>query len=145
MVFSEKKKIPGKTNCYVPSDKHKLIQNFIHSQLTNKSHKHRLIALRDLYDCHLLLKKVKIDDVLNEIKEKEKAEIYFDFHESLFKRDFNLSEFDAKSKRFIAQHHWFMNHPRMHYYCTKLLKSKELITNRFLKPLLVKQYLKTWL
>ncbi len=142
LVFNEKKQIPCKTNCYVPSDKHKLIQNFIHCQLTNKGHKHRLIALRDLYDCHLLLKKVNKNDALAEIKEKENAETYFDFHESLFKRDFDLSEFDAKSKRFIAQHHWFMNHPRTHYYCTKLLKSKELITNRFLKAFVNKTVFK---
>lgn len=142
LIFKEKKQIQGKINCFVPSDKHKLIQNFIHSQLTNKGHKHRLISLRDLYDCHLLLKKVNKNEVLIEIKEREKAEIYFDFHESLIKRDSDLSEFDAKSKRFIAQHSWFMNHPRTQYYCTKLLKSKELITNRFLKAFVDKTVFK---
>ncbi|HSM49100.1 MAG TPA: hypothetical protein VK872_14880, partial [Draconibacterium sp.] len=71
-----------------------------------------------------------------------KAEIYFDFHEFLLKRDSDLSEFDAKSKRFIAQHNCFMNHPRTHYYFIKLLKSKHLITNRFLKAFVDKTVFK---
>ena len=63
IVFNEKKQIHDKINCYVPSDKHKLIQNFVHSQLTNKGHKHRLISLRDLYDCHLLLNRINKNEV----------------------------------------------------------------------------------
>jgi hypothetical protein len=132
-IFREKKQIQGKINCFVPSCKHQLIQNFIHSQLTNKGHKHRLVSLRDLYDCHLLLKKVSRIEALNEIREKEKAETFFNFHECILKRDSELSDLDAKSKRFVAQHRWFMNHPRTHYYYTKFNKTKDLITNRFLK------------
>ena len=133
LVFNEKKQIPDRTNCYVPSDKHKLIQNFIHSQLTNKGHKHRLIALRDLYDCHLLLRKVHTDNVLIEIKEKEKAEIYFDFLQPLTNNNKATEIQIKKSKDFITKHNWFLNHPRTHYYYIKFFKIKDLITNRFLK------------
>lgn len=133
LVFNEKKQIPDKTNCYVPSDKHKLIQNFIHSQLANKGHEHRLISLRDLYDCHLLLKKVNTHDVLNEIKEKEKAEIYFDFILSLVNNNRNFDNLNKKSNDFITKHYWFLNHPRTHYFYIKYFKIRDLITNRFLK------------
>jgi len=133
LVFNKKKQIPDKTNCYVPSDKHKLIQNFIHSQLTNKGHKHRLIALRDLYDCHLLLKKVNIDEVINEIKERAKAEIYFDFLHSIKSNNPDTDVLNKKSKNFITKHNWFLNHPRIHYCYIKFFKIKDLITNRFLK------------
>ena len=142
LVFNEMKQILGKTNCYVPSDKHKLIQNFIHSQLTNKGHKHRLIALRDLYDCHLLLKKVNSDDVLKEIKEKEKAEIYFDFLQSLINISNDTDVLNKKSKDFIIKHDWFLNHPRTHYYYINFCKIKDLITNRFLKAFVDKTIFK---
>lgn len=133
LVFNEKKQILGKINCFVPSDKHKLIQNFIHSQLSNKGHKHRLIALRDLYDCHLLLRKAHTDNVLNEIKEKKKAEIYFDFLQPLINNNRDTDVLNKKTKDFIAKHNWFLNHPRIHYYCIKFFKINDLITNRFLK------------
>lgn len=131
-IFNEKKKITGKPNCYVPSDKHKLIQNFIHSQLSNKGHKLRLIALRDLYDCHLLINRISKYDALKEINEKKKAEIYFSFAESYGIRS-NLKETDKKSINFITNHNWFLNHPRTHYIYIKLFKTSELLTNRFLK------------
>ncbi len=133
IIFGEKKQITGKTNCYVPSDKHKLIQNFIHSQLTNKGHKLRLVALRDLYDCHLLLKKVNSDEALKEIKEKEKAEIYFDFLQLVINKSRDVHVLNKKSKDFITKHDWFLNHPRTHYYFIKFFKVKDLFTNRFLK------------
>jgi hypothetical protein len=133
LVFNKKKQIPDKTNCYVPSNKHKLIQNFIHSQLTNKGHKHRLVSLRDLYDCHLLLKRANKNEVLNEIKEREKAEIYFDFLHSLKNNNLGTDVLNKKSRDFITKHNWFLNHPRIHFCYIKFFKIKDLITNRFLK------------
>lgn len=132
-VFKEKKQIQGKINCFVPSDRHKLIQNFIHSQLTNKGHKLRLVSLRDLYDCHLLLKKVSGDEILDKIKERKKAEIYLGFHKAFLKNNFDLSEPDNKSKKFISRHNWFLNHHRLHFFYIQLIKTIDLITTRFLK------------
>lgn len=133
LVFKEKKQIQGKINCFVPSDMHKLIQNFIHSQLTNKGHKLRLVSLRDLYDCHLLLKKVTGNEILDKIKERKKAEIYFDFHKTMLINDLDLSESDDESKKFISRHNWYLNHHRVHYFYIKLIKTSDLITTRFLK------------
>jgi hypothetical protein len=142
LIFSEKKQIEGKINCFVPSCKHQLIQNFIHSQLTNKGHKHRLVSLRDLYDCHLLLKRVNRNETLNEIVEQEKAKVYFDFHETLLNIDSDISEPDKKSKRFVTLHNWHLNHPRTHYYYIKILKTQHLIENRFLKAFVDKTVFK---
>lgn len=142
LVFNEKKPIPDKPNCYVPSDKHKLIQNFIHSQLSNKGHKHRLVSLRDLYDCHLLLKRVHKKDVLKEVKEKKKTEIYFDFLQPLLNNGLVESELDNTSTRFITKHKWYLNHPRIHHYYIKFLKITDLITNRVLKAFISKTVFK---
>ena len=133
IIFKEKKQIQGRINCFVPSDKHQLIQNFIHSQLTNKGHETKLVSLRDLYDGHLLLKKVNEKELLTEIKEVKKAKIYFDFMQSLLNNGSNLTELDNESKSFGAKHSWYLNHPRTHYFYIKIHKTKDLITNRFLK------------
>ena len=145
MVFNEKKPIPDKTNCYVPSDKHKLIQNFIHSQLSNKGHKIRLVSLRDLYDCHLLLKRVHKNDVLKEVKEKKKTEMYFDFLHSLKNNSSDIDVLVKKSKDFITKHNWYLNHPRIHHYYIKYFKLADLITNRFLKAFVDKTVFKNLL
>jgi len=145
MVFNEKKPIPDKTNCYVPSYKHKLIQNFIHSQLSNKGHKIRLVSLRDLYDCHLLLKRVHKNDVLKEVKEKKKTEMYFDFLHSLKNNSSDIDVLVKKSKDFITKHNWYLNHPRIHHYYIKYFKLADLITNRFLKAFVDKTVFKNLL
>ena len=142
LIFSEKKQIQGKTNCFVPSDKHKLIQNFIHSQLTNKGHLLRLVTLRDLYDCYLLLNRVSKNEVLNEIKERKKAEIYFDFSRPLLNGSMDLSALDEKSKRFVAKHNWYINHPLIHFIYIKVFKIKNIISNRFLKAFVDKSVFK---
>ncbi len=54
LVFSEKKKIRQKENCYVPSDTHKITHNFIHSQLSHRGYLYKSNSLRDLYDLYLL-------------------------------------------------------------------------------------------
>jgi hypothetical protein len=89
--------------------------------------------LRDLYDCHLLLKRANKNEVLNEIKEREKAEIYFDFLHSLKNNNLGTDVLNKKSRDFITKHNWFLNHPRIHFCYIKFFKIKDLITNRFLK------------
>ena len=98
-----------------------------------KGHKTKLVSLRDLYDCHLLLKRINKNEVLTEIKEDKKAKIYFDFMQLILNNGFNLSELDKESKRFVAKHSWYLNHQRTHYYYIKFHKTKDLITKRFFK------------
>ncbi len=53
-VWEEKVPASIMGNCFVMCDEHKLIHNFIHSQLEHKGHFYARIFLRNLYD-HLLL------------------------------------------------------------------------------------------
>jgi hypothetical protein len=89
--------------------------------------------LRDVYDCHLLLKRVNKNEVLTTIKEREKAEIYFDFTQSLLNNRLVVSDLNKKSKSFITNHNWYKNHPKTHYTYIKFFKTKDLLTNRFFK------------
>ena len=79
LIFQCKKAIPYRENCYVQIDEHKVIHNFIHSQLCNSGYKYKITSLRDLYDFHLLSKRVNLDKILLQVEEKRKANIFFDF------------------------------------------------------------------
>lgn len=129
-VFKEKKQIHTGVNCYVPSDKHKLIINFIHSQLSNKGHKLRNISIRDLYDSYLLLQRTSVNEAMGEINEKKKAQAYFDFIPLLLNNHQN-STISIDSKKFLKKHRWFLNHYKIHRYFIFIIKANDLIINRF--------------
>ena len=140
-VFSEKKQISSQINCYVPSDKHKLIINFIHSQLSDKRHMLKNIALRDLYDLYLISERASHKEAIQQIKEKRKAQVYFDFipqlvscHENKIPR--------KESQIFFKKHQWFLNHPEIHKRYSFIIKLNYLLTNRFLKAFVSKSVYK---
>ncbi len=65
--------------CFVPSSTHKIMHNFIHSQLSHKGSLFGNTLLRDIYDLHLLSKQVSLAETLPQIKRKKKAIAYFAF------------------------------------------------------------------
>lgn len=115
MIFSELKSIPGKTNFFVPSDKHKHIHNFIHSRLSNSGHRFWNLSLRDFYDGYLLSKKVNAGDIINAVEEKTKARIFYHLINRTF--DFKRIETcsnDLQVKRYIKIYDWWQEHPKFH-------------------------------
>jgi len=84
LIDREKKindSIPG---CFVVSDKHKVIHNFIHSQLSNRGHVYGIISYRDLYDIYLFSKRIDIKEIQLFAEYKRKAIAYFVFAEKVF-------------------------------------------------------------
>lgn len=79
IIDQEKKQVSALSGCFVLSDKHKIIHNFIHSQLGHKGHLSGMVSYRDLYDLYLLSKRYEIRKVLEDIKCKSKAIAYFVF------------------------------------------------------------------
>lgn len=78
IIEKDKKKIssiPG--HSYVLADAHKIILNFIHSQLADQGFLHGWISLRDIYDLYLLSKKFPLFDTLAGIKTEQKAIAYY--------------------------------------------------------------------
>jgi hypothetical protein len=73
------KEVAAHKGCYVLSDKHKIILNFIHSQLDNEGHIYGIVSFRDLYDLYLLSQKTDIQQIIPDIKTKRKAIAYFEF------------------------------------------------------------------
>lgn len=62
-VWQHKKLVAGSINCYVMCDRHKMIHNFIHSQLHHDGHLYAKVFLRNLYDLLLLSKHENLEDV----------------------------------------------------------------------------------
>lgn len=79
MIFNEKKTVPSIEGCYVLSDEHNIIHNFIHSQLGHKGHTYGIVSFRDLSDLYLLSKRSEIKQTIPKIKSKQKAIAYFVF------------------------------------------------------------------
>lgn len=78
-VIQQKKKVSSVNGCFVPSDEHKIIHNFVHTQITHGGHSYCTISLRDLYDLHLISQRISILNVLPHIPLKQKAISYFAF------------------------------------------------------------------
>jgi len=93
--------------CFVLSDNHKIIHNFIHSQLSNQGHAYGIVSFRDIYDLYLISKRVEIKNSLPQIENKQKAIAYFIFTGEVF----------GLSGKF---------YPRFNFYARLLLKKHSL-------------------
>jgi hypothetical protein len=67
-------KFPG---AYVPSDKHKAMHNFIHSQLVHSGYYFGIVSFRDLYDLYLYSKRIETGSIINDLPDRQKAIDYF--------------------------------------------------------------------
>lgn len=72
-VFRDKKAVHGKPGVYVPSEKHKLIHTFIHSQLSDLGHAYQQSTFRGFNDLYLLSKRVPVYALPNLTRYKRKA------------------------------------------------------------------------
>lgn len=137
IIFKNKKAIENKENCFVPCDAHKITHTFIHSQLSNQGYRFKQIVLRDLYDFHLLSKRVNLNEFIDKIEEKEKAQVFSDYVQYFMSPVWNESLLkNKKTKKIIARNIWFLNHPRIHYFYIKTLKLHSLIFKRYIGRIL---------
>ena len=125
--FADKKKIKTKENCFIQSDEHRLIHNFIHSQLSNSGYSHRIVSLRDLYDFYLLSQRTKLESIFHQIEEKKKAKTYCNLvnmilHDGIDKNLCNVNTEEDYCLRF----NWFINHPRQHQWFIYFMKTIEI-------------------
>jgi hypothetical protein len=79
IIDQEKIILKESFTCYILSDKHKVIHNFIHSSLSNKGFSYGIAPIRDLFDLYLLSKRTAISQTLSFIQHKSKAVTYFLF------------------------------------------------------------------
>jgi hypothetical protein len=105
LIFKKKTAIANKKNCFVSCDAHKLTQTFIHSQLSNRGYQFKQVGLRDLYDFHLLSKRVNLKEVIETIEEKEKAQVFSNFAQYNISPIWNSDLLkNQKTKKIIARY-----------------------------------------
>lgn len=83
MVKDDLKQALGMAGCYVLSNKHNAILNFVHCQLHHSGHANGIVSFRDLYDLYLLSGKTDILSILPEMVYEQKAKAYFRFVEKI--------------------------------------------------------------
>jgi len=79
LISDDLKKTSELPGCYVLSDKHNVVLNFVHGQLHHSGHANGIVSFRDLYDLSLLSGRIDPTTVLSEMKHKNKARAYFKF------------------------------------------------------------------
>jgi hypothetical protein len=83
LVQQFKKTISGFPGCYVLSDEHKVILNFMHSQLTNAGHALGIVSLRDIYDLYCFSKRVDLKNIPQATPFRQKSIVYLKISEKL--------------------------------------------------------------
>lgn len=95
-------KLPG---CFVLCDEHKVIINFIHSQLANKGHKSAVISMRDAYDLYLLSRRANLDEIYRDIIPDKKVGAYFFMVEKLLGTKISDSDKSSLSAKWLFYKH----------------------------------------
>ena len=110
LIFSQKKEVRGKPGLFVPSDEHKLIHTFIHSQLADKGHVHLLADFRVLNDLYCLSKRMDVSTLAQQSNYTNEASSWL----ALGKRLLDLPELcPAETKqvqRYCMKYDWALNH-----------------------------------
>lgn len=117
IINAERKKISEFTDLsfFVLSDKHKVILNVIHTQLSNKGHQYGIVPLRDIYDLYLLSKRLDLKQTLPFIQFKSIAVTYFYFAGLvLIVSDFWQIPENFKTRFFCRKHDLFIDSQKLY-------------------------------
>ncbi len=96
MVLRDKKHVSEIEKCFVPSENHKVIHNFVHGQLGDGAYYSGKVSLRDIYDLLLLSRRISFNDIVSSMKYKQKITAYFAFSSKVL----NLDDLLFKKKNF---------------------------------------------
>jgi len=135
MVRNNLKPASGASGCYVLSDKHNVMLNFIHCQLHHSGHPKGIVSFRDLYDLYLLSGKIDLLTVLPELKYQQKAKAYFKFADKTIglKGDLAISK-NLPYLVFTFKHKWNIESP-LFYKTNRLLVFLSERIGRYLRHL----------
>jgi len=112
MIFRDKERVPTHSGCYIPSEEHKIIQNFIHSQFDHQGYRLADASFRDLYDLYLHSKRK--NTITNPIPYKRKALNYLTLAERILGQDlFKTSHETMRSSLFCFRFDFFHRYPAL--------------------------------
>lgn len=101
MIREKIKKPVNLSGSFVLCDEHKVIINFIHSQLANKGHKSAVISMRDAYDLYLLSRRTNLDEIYRDLIPEKKVVAYFFMVEKLLGTKISNSEKSSLSAKWL--------------------------------------------
>jgi hypothetical protein len=105
LVQQFKKEVAEYPGCYVLSDEHKVILNFIHSQLTNSGHALGVVSLRDIYDLYCFSKRVDLSKIPQAFHYRKKSIAYFKISEKLLNHPCHFYPHETTGSRFYRLKH----------------------------------------
>lgn len=105
LINTGKKTVSSLDGCYVESFRHKIMHNFIHSQISHQGYLFGVVPLRDIYDLYLYSKHLQIVETLPHIKQKRKAIAYFAFARTVFEFDEQFFPLQNRNYRNLKRKH----------------------------------------
>lgn len=126
------------SDCYVLSDKDKIIHNFLNSQVTDREHRFANVSLRQLYDLYLLSRKADPVKALMQFGHfRRQAKAYLLLASWTFGLELPATiRCNLSANLFLLRHNLNLLWPRWHRASTSLIKFAE----RF--PLMFRAYLR---
>jgi len=124
------KRAKSQIGCFVLSNNHQIVHNFVHSQLSNRGDDYGALSFRDLYDLYLLSNRASLEQVLPAIQCQKKAIAYFAFAREAFglpETFFSQTNFAARilSLKHTLNHRsafFYHTHRSIHHIFHKIFK-----------------------
>jgi len=118
IIYRNKQEVAGFPGCYIPCIEHRIIHNFVHSQLTNSGHRLGIVSLRDIYDYFLLSKRGNTSTIINNVSCKKKASAYLTIEQKLL--GLPITEKPTLSSKFYIWKHDLNLKSSLFYYINRI-------------------------
>ncbi|MBA4411616.1 MAG: hypothetical protein C0397_19635 [Odoribacter sp.] len=132
LIFSQKKEVPGKPGLFVPSDVHKLIHTFIHSQLADNGHTYKQADFRGLNDLYRISKRINVSELANQTGYPHQANSWFAIGQRLLGLH---GRFCPKESRLVQwycwKYDWSLSHFNAYIIYTSLKKLVHTVFMRY--------------
>jgi hypothetical protein len=123
LLLSQKKPVSGKPGLFVPSDAHKVIHNFLHSQLGHESHQYKDSDFRGLYDLYLLSKRTDVSILASQTGYTQMANSYFAFAQRVLGLPGRFCAIETRSaKWFCLKYELALSYPKTYRVYTVIKK-----------------------
>lgn len=92
-VWQNKKWVEVSSHCFVMSDRHKIIHNFIHSQLHHNGNLYAKTFMRNIYDLYLLSKRENLEPIFVQMNNYHQQAVNYI---SIMNKTFNIDHSNLK-------------------------------------------------
>jgi hypothetical protein len=104
LIRSEIKRVEDYPGCFVLSDNHKFIINFIHGQFSDRGNSTGVLSLRNINDVLYIYGRIYPEKLLKNIKKKKEAEAYIRLIERITSSKLIKGKIAPYAKKYINRH-----------------------------------------